>query len=189
MVWIIVVFVLAVLLLLMLLRRQKLTSTRFESDLENAKEDEASIISRCLRVLESEPKNMGALIELGRAYHASGKSDLALQTFQKSLNIEEDSSEAHAGLGLVLRTQNRGDEARKSFERALSLNPNNAMAHYGLGLIQYERNEYDQALGSIRTALKIDRNVVPEREAHQILESLEYIESHKEKKETPGEQG
>ena len=184
MTWIIIAIILAVLFLLMFFRRQALVSRKVEGSIGPPEtEDETSIIARCQSVLRAEPSNLGALIELGLAYHASGEHEKAKETYEKVLSLEPDNTEALAGLGLVLRSLGVLDEARKCFHKALDINPNNAMAHYGLGLVQYEADEFDEALGSIKKALKIDRNVVPEDEAHQILESLEYIEDTKKKTE------
>jgi tetratricopeptide (TPR) repeat protein len=184
MTWIIIAIVLALLFLMMFFRRQALVSRRVEgSHAPEGPEDDASIIARCSRILAAEPNNLGALVELGRAYHASGKQDKAMETFETVLALEPDHSEGLTGMGLVFRSLGRGEEARAQFTKALVTNRNNAMAHYGLGLIQYEADEYDDALESIKAALKIDRNVVPEDEAHEILESLEYIEDTKREKE------
>jgi tetratricopeptide (TPR) repeat protein len=52
-----------------------------------------------------------------------GGNDLAVKDFQKALELDAQSADAHMWLGLALRKANRNAEARKEFQRALELNP------------------------------------------------------------------
>jgi len=52
-----------------------------------------------------------------------GGNDLAVKDFQKALELDVQSADAHMWLGLALRKANRNAEARKEFQRALELNP------------------------------------------------------------------
>ena len=52
-----------------------------------------------------------------------GGNDLAIKDFQKALELDPQSADAHMWLGLALRKANRNAEARKEFQRALELNP------------------------------------------------------------------
>ena len=49
--------------------------------------------------------------------------DLAIKDFEKAIELDPQSSEAHLWLGLALRKENRNAEARKEFQKALDLNP------------------------------------------------------------------
>jgi tetratricopeptide (TPR) repeat protein len=52
-----------------------------------------------------------------------GGMDLAIKDFEKAIELDPQSSEAHLWLGLALRKENRNAEARKEFQKALDLNP------------------------------------------------------------------
>jgi Flp pilus assembly protein TadD len=57
-----------------------------------------------------------------------GGSDVAIKDFQKALELDTRSSEAHLWLGLALRKANRNAEARKELQKALDLDPARAWA-------------------------------------------------------------
>lgn len=52
-----------------------------------------------------------------------GGLELAIKDFQKALELDPQSSDAHLWLGLALRKANRNAEARKEFQKAIELNP------------------------------------------------------------------
>jgi tetratricopeptide (TPR) repeat protein len=52
-----------------------------------------------------------------------GGLDLAIKDFQKAIELDARSAEAHLWLGLALRKSNRNPEARKEFQKAIELNP------------------------------------------------------------------
>ena len=57
-----------------------------------------------------------------------GGVDLAIKDFQKAIEIDPQSAEAHLWLGLALRKQNRNGDARREFQKAVDLNPSRAWA-------------------------------------------------------------
>jgi len=52
-----------------------------------------------------------------------GGPDVAFKDFQKALELDPRSSDAHLWLGLALRKANRNAEAHKELEKAVELNP------------------------------------------------------------------
>ena len=52
-----------------------------------------------------------------------GGTDVAIKDFQKALELNPRSPEAHLWLGLALRKANRNAEARKELQKALDLDP------------------------------------------------------------------
>ncbi len=52
-----------------------------------------------------------------------GGIDLAIKDFQKAIELDPQSCEAHLWLGLALRKQSKNAESRKEFQKALELNP------------------------------------------------------------------
>jgi tetratricopeptide (TPR) repeat protein len=57
-----------------------------------------------------------------------GGIDVAIKDFQKALELDAQSPEAHLWLGLALRKANRNADARKEFQKAMDLNPARAWA-------------------------------------------------------------
>lgn len=52
-----------------------------------------------------------------------GGVDAAIKDFQKAIDLDPRSAEAHLWLGIALRKANRHADARKELEKAVSLNP------------------------------------------------------------------
>jgi tetratricopeptide (TPR) repeat protein len=52
-----------------------------------------------------------------------GGLDLALKDFQKAVELDPQSADAHLWLGLALRKANKNGEARKEFQRSIELSP------------------------------------------------------------------
>jgi len=52
-----------------------------------------------------------------------GGTEPALKDFQKAIELNPQSAEAHLWLGMTLRKVNRNAEARKEFQKAIELNP------------------------------------------------------------------
>jgi tetratricopeptide (TPR) repeat protein len=57
-----------------------------------------------------------------------GGIELALKDFQKAIELDPQSAEAHLWFGMTLRKVNRNVEARKEFQKAVELNPASAWA-------------------------------------------------------------
>jgi tetratricopeptide (TPR) repeat protein len=57
-----------------------------------------------------------------------GGVDKAIDDFNKAIQLDPKSAEAHLWLGIALRKQGKNDEARKALEKSLALNPARAWA-------------------------------------------------------------
>ncbi len=80
------------------------------------------------KAVQLDPKSVQNYIARGVGYYYlppqfGGGNDLAMKDFQKALELDPSSADAHMWLGLAFRKANRNEEARKQFERAVALNP------------------------------------------------------------------
>jgi len=57
-----------------------------------------------------------------------GGLDLAIRDFERAIELDNKSAEAHLWLGLALRKQNQNAKARQAFTKSLELNPNRVWA-------------------------------------------------------------
>ena len=57
-----------------------------------------------------------------------GGVDLAIKDFQKAIDLDARSADAHLWMGVALRKAGRNADARKSFQKALDLNPQRVWA-------------------------------------------------------------
>lgn len=75
---------------------------------------------------------------------------------RKAIEIDPQSAEAHASLGLVLHHRWDWQGAESEFKRALELDPQYANAHHWYGDYLSVKGRHDEALLEARRALKLD---------------------------------
>ena len=75
---------------------------------------------------------------------------------RKAIEIDPESAEAHASLGLVLSHRWEWAGAEAEFRRALELDPQYANAHHWYGDYLSIRGRHDEALAEARRALELD---------------------------------
>jgi serine/threonine protein kinase/Tfp pilus assembly protein PilF len=76
---------------------------------------------------------------------------------QKALELDENSSEAHASRGVILEVFDwHWKEAEREFKRAIDLNPNYFSAHYEYGILLARVKRLDEAEVELKTSLRID---------------------------------
>jgi TolB-like protein/DNA-binding winged helix-turn-helix (wHTH) protein/Tfp pilus assembly protein PilF len=75
---------------------------------------------------------------------------------RKALDINPDSAEAHASLGLAMSHQWDWTGAEAEFRRALQLDPQYANAHHWYGDYLSMQRRHEQALAEARRALQLD---------------------------------
>lgn len=85
------------------------------------------------KAVQLDPKAAVNYVSRGVGYYYlppqfGGGNDLAIKDFQKAIELNPDSADAHMWLGLALRKAGRNADARKEFERALQLNPGRVWA-------------------------------------------------------------
>jgi TolB-like protein/DNA-binding winged helix-turn-helix (wHTH) protein/Flp pilus assembly protein TadD len=96
----------------------------------------------------------------GRAWHGYESPAEALPkayaAAQKALQINPDSAEAHASLGLAMSHRWDWTGAEAEFRRALELDPQYANAHHWYGDYLSMKGRHDEALVEAKRALELD---------------------------------
>lgn len=96
----------------------------------------------------------------GLAWHGfKAPSDALAKAYsaaRKAVELDPQSAEAHASLGLVLSHSWNWTQAEAEFKRALELDPQDANAHHWYGDYLSIRGRHDEALSEARRALELD---------------------------------
>ncbi len=127
------------------------------------------------KVLELDPENAAAAINLGGAYILQGKHKQAVPVLERAARLEPDNAMvwmnlAAAYLGkLPFATPQMQDRAIDAFRHALALDPRAPHVNYNLGLIYIERNDVEQAALHFYAALETDPN---DRDAETWLDRI-----------------
>jgi Flp pilus assembly protein TadD len=63
----------------------------------------------------------GAQQNLGWGLHYANQSSEAVASFQRALELDPNSVDAHYGLGMTFKQLKKKDDAKRAFERAIAL--------------------------------------------------------------------
>jgi predicted O-linked N-acetylglucosamine transferase (SPINDLY family) len=107
------------------------------------------------RILQAEPNQVEAHINLGAAFKEQGKLDEAVACYRRALELKPDLAEAHSNLGNALKQQGKLDEAVACHRRALELKPDFVEAHNNLGNALKDQGKLDEAVACFRRALEL----------------------------------
>ena len=117
------------------------------------------------QAIDSDPNYAAAYSGLadcnsGLAWHGlKSPSDALTKAYsaaRKAVELDPQSAEAHASLGLVLSHSWNWTQAEAEFKRALELDPQDANAHHWYGDYLSIRGRHDEALSEARRALELD---------------------------------
>ncbi len=84
-----------------------------------------------------------------------GRTDEAVEHFQKALAIRPESAAFHSGLGSAYYHMNRLDEAITQSQKALAIDPDLADAHNNLGLYLFQKGRVNEAIAHFQRALEL----------------------------------
>jgi len=98
---------------------------------------------------------------LGILAAREGNTDLAIEHFERALQIDPDHSVALQNLGNAYRQKKDWPQAKRALEKALSLNPDDAEANYNLGMVYAQTNDTNRAYEYLKKAL-LARPAYPE---------------------------
>ncbi|MGB0744772.1 MAG: tetratricopeptide repeat protein, partial [Opitutales bacterium] len=85
-------------------------------------------------------------------YFESGKSDLALGSFNKALELDANDLTARLGQAMVFQEQQRHKEAFTSYDLIVQQHPTHSYAWNGRGLAAFNLENFDEALVSFKEA-------------------------------------
>lgn len=102
---------------------------------------------------------------LGMLYEEQGKLELAIESYQKSLQLEPTNAETRFNLGNAYLGEKRFSEAIASYKEALKVNPSFADAYNNLAWVYIQMDfDLDKAQQCIERAL----NLNPDREPYYL---------------------
>jgi tetratricopeptide (TPR) repeat protein len=104
------------------------------------------------------PNSSLAHNNLGNFFLQNGRTDEAMEQFQKALKIEPRYALAHNNLGAALYQKGRVDEAVTHYQKALEIEPRYAQAHNNLGIVLFQKGQVDAAMAHFQKALAIQPN-------------------------------
>ncbi len=116
------------------------------------------------RVVELEPKNKTAWINLGQAHVGLRQYEPAIEAFKKQVDVNPYDEYAYNNLGRVYALQRRYSEAESAFRKQLEMNPLDKFAHAALGSLYVDAKRYADAIPELEKAISL----APEEPSLQI---------------------
>ncbi|HXG46917.1 MAG TPA: tetratricopeptide repeat protein [Methylomirabilota bacterium] len=94
--------------------------------------------------VQRNPTNAHALVQLAKAFMASGRAAEAMPPLLRAVQIDPNEEEAHYHLGVLLMDKDPL-RAEAAFLKTLAINPDNFKAHNNLGLLLMRSGRFDEA--------------------------------------------
>jgi len=86
-------------------------------------------------ILESDPKNVNATIQLGNVYFDAERWDDAIKWYQRALELDPRNADASTDLGVSLYYSNKPDQALAQFEKSLAISPTHTKTLLNKGIV------------------------------------------------------
>jgi superkiller protein 3 len=112
---------------------------------------------------------------IGYLLYAEGKTEEAVTTLRRGLEVDGNSPDGYTILGMVMLRLDRPDEAEKCAREALLRNPNFAQAYLVLSDAYGRRREYRAQLQGLDSYLKLEPNGADSehvRQARELVQGL-----------------
>ena len=111
---------------------------------------------RVARVLKKEPKNVDALVLLGRALAGLRDFEAALKQIEQAVELDAASAPAYATLGIIQAARGRQKDAEDAFRQAVATNPERADVHLALANFLWSGDRVGEAEASLRRAVDLE---------------------------------
>ena len=125
----------------------------YETTKDVAFADSALVYGR--RVEAHRPLSAQVYVALGIVYAGTGRSELALETFNAALHSDPENAEALRGRADMLYALDRPNEAEAEYLKAIELQPQYWGAHNELGVFYFFEGRYEEALQQFKLASEL----------------------------------
>jgi len=134
--------------------------------------DEAKV-QQLTTILNSDPKNAGATVQLGNAYFDAERYPEAIAWYQKALALDPKNADASTDLGVSYYYTNRPDEALKQFENSLRIDPKHTKTLLNKGIVlAFGKQDLNGAAASWQKVVELAPNSPEAQAAQRGLEGI-----------------
>ncbi len=96
-----------------------------------------------------------AYITLGEIHNATGKNDLALEEFQRALQLDPRNADALKGVAHTYENAGRPADAEAAYKKAIALRPDYWDGYNSLGNFYDGQGKYDEAVAQFQHAIEL----------------------------------
>lgn len=120
-------------------------------------EDLAAARAAYEAVLDVDPGNAAALVNLGRLRHEAGDARGAVALYRRALDVDPANGTAAFDLGVALEDLGRPQDAVAAYEHALDIEPEAADAHYNLARLHERAGRRTEAFQHLKAYRQLTR--------------------------------
>ena len=133
-------------------------------------------IKMLLEVVEKEPENHKAWVQLGHDYFDTNQFVQAVEAYDKALPMDRNDPNVLTDQGVMFRKLGWYDRAVSNFEEANKINSFHTQSLYNLGIVyRYDLNDFGKAIEAWEKFLSI---APPGPSVDQIRAEIEFMKSH-----------
>lgn len=117
-------------------------------------------IRNFILAIKVNPQMARAYDNLGLCYYYENQNDLAIENYEKAIQLDRSSAHPspwpYLNLGITLQFLNHFQGAEENFREAIRLNPDFTQAHFQLGLVLEQMQRFDASIEELRKAASLD---------------------------------
>lgn len=128
----------------------------------NRFQDAKKLLDMAFTINEYDPT---AWLALGTLYHYFGNIEMAIEAFQRTIELDSTYAIAWTNLGAEHLINKDYHQSEKSFSQALTLNDKQSVAWHGLGCLARLQGKPDEAIMHYQHALSINPDMIATRDS------------------------
>lgn len=107
-------------------------------------------------ILEKDPNNVQALINLGNAYFDTERYQEAIDAYSRALVINPKNSDVRTDMGIMYRKLGQFDKALDAFRQAAQYDPRHFNSRFNPGIVlEYDKKDFQAAIQAWEDFLKV----------------------------------
>ena len=119
----------------------------------------ASKIKTLDEILQKDPKNLPAWVELGNLYFDTDQPKEAIEAYSRYLAIKPDNPDVRTDMGIMYRKLGQFDKAIEEFRKAAQSDPKHVNSRYNIGLVLlHDKQDIKGAVKAWEDYLRVDPN-------------------------------
>jgi cytochrome c-type biogenesis protein CcmH/NrfG len=117
----------------------------------------ASKIKTLKEIVQKDPKNLPAWVELGNLYFDSDQPKEAIEAYSKYLSAKPENPDVRTDLGIMYRRLGDLDRALEEFKKAAQTDPKHVNSRYNIGIVLlHDKQDIKGAIKAWEEYLRVD---------------------------------